>query len=345
MEALLRLARHHGGSFTARAANDLGYRSRELGELVEADLLVRLRRGVYAIAAEHRTLSVRDAHVLATRDAVERLGAGHAASHDSALLVHRLANDGLDLPEGRLDLDVSHVSRVGGTTSRRRNRIQTHRDALEAGDVVDRDGLATVRADLAVAQVMTCRPLAVGAVVASSWLASCRSDARRRGMVEAFDEPAHKAELTAVLDGLGRRPGGRTARSALEIADARCDSVGEVLVLLTCWLHAVPRPETQYWIALPDDRWAEVDFCWPDVRLVLEFDGKGKDEDERAPDGRIVRSGKQKLWAEKRREDDIRGLRYHVVRITWADLLPHNRERTAARIMREREVAARLYRR
>lgn len=338
MEALTRLARQHGGSFSAADADTLGYDGRVLSALVDQGTLVRLRRGIYTMADEHQVRSVRDAHVLATRQAVEGLGEGYAASHDSALLVHRIVTDALDLPDGRLDLDVSHVARVGGATSRRRNRIQVHREALDAADVVTVDGLATVRPELAAAQVMTCRPLAVGAVAASGWLASCRQDAHARGT--AYDEADAKATLTAVLDGLGRRPGVRTARHAVEIADGRCDSVAEVLVLLTCWQYGVPRPETQRTVDLLNGRWAEVDFLWPDVRMVLEFDGKGKYEDGLAPDGRVIRSGKQKLWAEKKREDALRELRYHVVRIDWQDVLPHRRERTAARIMRELAVAA-----
>ncbi|MFC6150696.1 MULTISPECIES: type IV toxin-antitoxin system AbiEi family antitoxin domain-containing protein [Mumia] len=344
MQGLERLARRTGGYVTTQAAEDLGYGTNELGDLVERALLVRVRRGAYAIARSYAALPPREAHLVTARHALAARGPGHAVTHDSAVLLHGLTKDALDLPDGRLDLDAVHLARTGGTTSRRSNRIHVHRDALLPTDVTTVDLLPTVRAELAVTQVMSSRPLAVGAVVASSWLAGQRHEARVRGMVEEFDEQASKAELAEALGRLGRRAGVRTARDALEVADAGCENAAEVLVLLTCWSYDLPRPLTQYPLDLPDRR-AEVDFLWPDVRMVLEFDGKGKYEDEVAQDGRVIRSGKQKLWAEKVREDAIRGLGYHVVRIGWDDVLPHNRERTAARIRRELAYAARLARR
>ena len=55
---------------------------------------------------------------------------------------------------------------------------------------------------------------------------------------------------------------------------------------------------------------ARVDFLVDGTRVVVEFDGKVK-----------YGSGDPcVLWAEKRREDQLRGLGYVVVRITWADL-------------------------
>ena len=37
-------------------------------------------------------------------------------------------------------------------------------------------------------------------------------------------------------------------------------------------------------------------------------------------DGRVKYATGDALWAEKQREDRIRGLGYEVVRLTWADL-------------------------
>lgn len=54
--------------------------------------------------------------------------------------------------------------------------------------------------------------------------------------------------------------------------------------------------------------WARSDFLWPAQRTIGEADGKGK---YRTPED---------LYAEKRREDQLRGLGFEVVRWGWADV-------------------------
>ncbi|WP_262850399.1 endonuclease domain-containing protein [Mumia quercus] len=228
------------------------------------------------------------------------------------------------------------MARVGGTTSRTRNGIVRHRDALRASDVVDVEGIPTVRPPLAVAQAATTSEIDTGAVLVSSWISQLMSDARRRGCLEWFSQDDAKAELREVLASLGSRPGSRTAADAVTIADGRCESPAEVRVLVLCWRFSLPRPETQYELALPEGRRAEVDFLWPEQRLVVEFDGRVK------YDGSGEQTGAS-VWAEKTRELKIRDLGYHVLRLTWADLAPENAERTAARLRRELVRAQRLY--
>jgi very-short-patch-repair endonuclease len=57
---------------------------------------------------------------------------------------------------------------------------------------------------------------------------------------------------------------------------------------------------------------ARVDFLVGD-RVVVEFDGRVKY-------GMDGRRAEDDLWAEKRREDELRALGYIVVRIVWAQL-------------------------
>ena len=60
----------------------------------------------------------------------------------------------------------------------------------------------------------------------------------------------------------------------------------------------------------------EVDFGWPELRTVGEFDGLWKY-------GRLLRPGEEPadvVVAEKLREDEIRDLDLRVVRWTWPDL-------------------------
>ncbi|WP_370620109.1 hypothetical protein [Mumia sp. Pv 4-285] len=155
--------------------------------------------------------------------------------------------------------------------------------------------------------------------------------------MEEFSQATAKAQLRDVLDAFGKRPGTRDAKDALAIADARCDSAAEVLVLVLCWRFDIPPPEPQYPVSLPGGRRAEVDFAWPAIRHVLEFDGAEKYLDD--PVGGMT--ARDKILAEKRRERDIRDLGYGMTRLTWADLQPASQVRTAARIKRDLARSAR----
>jgi len=60
----------------------------------------------------------------------------------------------------------------------------------------------------------------------------------------------------------------------------------------------------------------EVDFGWPELRTVGEFDGLVKY-------GRLLKPGQDPadvVVAEKLREDEIRDLDLRVIRWTWADI-------------------------
>ncbi|MGH1563661.1 type IV toxin-antitoxin system AbiEi family antitoxin domain-containing protein [Mumia sp. DW29H23] len=332
MERLEKVARRNRGYATRRQAKDLGYGSNDLARQVADGGWVKLRRGVYAPASTQAAASPREQQLVVIRSVLAALGPEYAASHDSALVVHGVMLDDLDT-------DVVHVARVGGTTSRRRNGIHRHRDALGAADVVVVDEIRVVRAPRATAQVMCTSSLDDAAIVAWAWLASRRSAALLGGMPEEFSQEAAKAELREVLVGFGKRPGTRDAKDAVEITDARCDSPAEVRVLVLCWRFDIPRPEPQYVIALPGGRHAEADFGWPSVRHVLEFDGAMKYEDDPAQ-GMTARD---KILAEKRREREIRDLGYGVTRLTWADLTEANQARTAARIKRDLARSARTF--
>ena len=58
-----------------------------------------------------------------------------------------------------------------------------------------------------------------------------------------------------------------------------------------------------------------VDWVWHGWRLIVEFDGKVKYA------GKFGQSGTDALFAEKKREDEIRELTgYRILRLTWEDL-------------------------
>ncbi|KHL19560.1 uncharacterized protein DUF559 [Mumia flava] len=326
----------NGGYVTRREAVDCGVSDAALQRAVDGGVLVHLHRGVYA-PVSWRRLSVAEQTVVRLRAVLAHVKPGHVGTHDSAIAVHGLATGAL-VPDG-LDLDRVHLAHRDGTTSRRTGALHYHRGPLEASEIVEIGGVPVTEPVRAVATTMTTLDLDDGTVLASGWLASRMADARRRGMVELYDQEADRSRLVAQLDTLAHWTGAPTARDAAAIADARCDSVGEVRVLVMLWRYGIERPEPQYEIAIGPDRHAEVDFCWPEARLVVEFDGKQKYEDEGDRGGP---SAATKVMNEKRREKAIEDLGFSVVRVTWIDLLPQNQERTAARI---RSELARAYRR
>jgi len=62
---------------------------------------------------------------------------------------------------------------------------------------------------------------------------------------------------------------------------------------------------------------ARVDFAWPELKVIVEFDGAEKYHRYRLPGETI----EQMVMREKRREDLIReATGWIVIRITWADL-------------------------
>jgi very-short-patch-repair endonuclease len=123
----------------------------------------------------------------------------------------------------------------------------------------------------------------------------------------------------AVLEDCSLFPGiGR----ALAVADAMSPAAESPLESLSRHRlrgFPLPEPELQVEIRRPDGTVvARVDFLFG-CRVIGEADGRGK-----------YRSADD-LWAEKRREDELRSLGYVVVRWSWDDmwLTPHQ---VAARI-------------
>lgn len=339
MHRLERQARWGAGYVTRRDVLDAGYSDAELARAVDEHTWTTVRRGVYAPADWYATLTARDKHLLLVRSVIAPLDPECVVTHDSAVVVHGLGDYGHGTYE--LDLDVAHVARLGGTTSRRTASVQHHRAPVDPAEVTTVNGMR-VRDDVsAVVETMTTLDLEPACVLASSWLAEQRQRAQRHHT--PFAEEDAKAVLLARLESSGPRPGGRVARDAITIADARCQSVAEVRFLVLCWEFGLPRPEPQAVFALAGGGRAEVDFFWTVEGLVVEVDGMLKYADPPVDEaGGRRTSAQDRVKAEKRRERALRDLGLHVVRVTWADLAPANRARTAEFVRRELERAARM---
>lgn len=103
------------------------------------------------------------------------------------------------------------------------------------------------------------------------------------------------------------------ARDVLMFGSPLAESPLESLTRLR--LHDAGFPEACLQVELIGYR---VDFYWPQFRLVLEADGRGKYTGD-------------ELWREKRRENDLRRAGYRVERVLWSDVT-RRWEETAARL-------------
>lgn len=96
-------------------------------------------------------------------------------------------------------------------------------------------------------------------------------------------------------------------RRALELADGRSESPMETRLRLQLINAGLPRPEVQSELRDSTQRFVgRADLYYPDVRLVIEFDGQNH---------------RERLGADLRRQNAIVNAGYHILRFTAADVL------------------------
>ncbi|WP_314415826.1 DUF559 domain-containing protein [Rothia mucilaginosa] len=181
-----------------------------------------------------------------------------------------------------------------------RGRIRRHRSALDSGEVTTIPGT----------------PIPVTTVTRT--LQDCARTMPFRNAVVLADSVMRQGLLTpdAVTDtlthltGCGRSNGSLVVRAM----DASSESAGESLTRCLLMEHELPSPVTQYPIVCEGQRY-RTDFAWPELRVILEFDGEqkyvdypGRDRQEAARDRALTRAG----WT--------------VIHLTWADIFQKERE-------------------
>jgi hypothetical protein len=140
-----------------------------------------------------------------------------------------------------------------------------------------------------------------------------RADARSGLM--AADAALHEAlidqaQLNEVTARAVRLAGIRRAREVLALGDALIESPLESLTHLALHDSGFPPPKLQRWINTSGGKRYRVDFLWPEYRLIVEADGRGKNSEA-------------ERWREKKRDIALERAGYRVVRVTWADVV-HN---------------------
>ena len=110
--------------------------------------------------------------------------------------------------------------------------------------------------------------------------------------------------------------------AVINFASALSGSAGESISRAKMHLFGFPAPELQKKFTLRDGSDAFTDFWFKELKLVGEFDGKGKYLRADWGGGASIQD---RVLAEKKREDDIRNQGARFVRWTWAEMM--NRER------------------
>lgn len=253
--------------------------------------LQRVRRGAYVAQVEPDPY---DAHRLLLASTLAQGHPGAVVSHGSAAVLH-----GLPVPPS--ELRRAHLTRNRPAGGQRRTWVQVHAYRLSGGDAVELDGQTVTSLARTVVDLACALPLRDAVAVGDA--------AVRRG--------ATSTELAAALGRIGPRHGIASARRALELFDGRSESYGESVSRVLLIEHARPPEDLQLDVLdLLGAFVGRVDFAWPSLGVIGEFDGRMKY-------GRGLKPGQdpaEALWREKLREDLLRDLGWQVVRWIWADL-------------------------
>jgi hypothetical protein len=264
--------------------------------------LVRLLVGVYIATEEWDALSSVGQHLARARAIAPRLRRGSVFSHVTAALIHGWPLVG-DAP------DRVHVIDPAVPVIQHRAGLVRHpsgpapRTAATAFDGVP----VTAPLDTATALIAT-GPPHVAAVAVDAGI--------RQGVLALED-------LRGVVP-LRPARGSVRAETVLSSLDARHESVGESFAAIRFVQLGLPSCEPQVEFRHRDGTVDRVDFWFPSLGVVVEFDGRQKYVDPSTLQGR---DPGDVLWAEKRREDRLRTLPEvtAVVRVTWWHLVEPDR--------------------
>lgn len=303
---LAQTARQQHGLITTAQILRLGVDKRELGRLVRAGSLVRVRRGVLTTRQEWEAadeyvgrplLQVRAAHL--------RMGVAHRFSHDSAALLH-----GLPLPDARTSL--VHVTRLDVDGDRCKGGVKHHCASTDVSEHTEIDGLPALSRARTALDLAREHGLVAGVAACDAAL--------------ALDTP--RSELEAAAQRMASWPMITTVRQAIDLSDPGAESYLESWVRVLVARLGRGRPETQFGLRVGGRSY----FC--DLRIgrhVIECDGQVK---LRAVSvGGLAEDPERALREEKRRQDLLSGLKIGFSRVTYAEC--HEPDQLLSRLERE----------
>lgn len=283
-----------------------GHSDRTIAQLVATGELYRVRYGTYVSGAAWRSSDEAARHSIRIRAVVKRAQSDMVASHVSALV-------DWEVPLWDLSPDVVHVTRTDERAGRREAGVVQHLGKLREEDVVERNGIRLTSPARTAMDCACLQDLEHAVTIVGDFL---------------HRELTTKDELRAMAMFMMKWPGSLQHQLVIDLADGRCESVGEHRSLYMCWAQGLPRPEPQHKVYDESGRLlGRLDFAWPELKVWLEFDGRVKYQ-QLLKDGDDVT---KVVLREKKREETIARLTgWRCIRITWADL--YRPEVTAASI-------------
>ncbi|WP_077490540.1 type IV toxin-antitoxin system AbiEi family antitoxin domain-containing protein [Sinomonas mesophila] len=270
-----------------------GIDHRVLTEAVRRKELVRLRRGVYVRRAYWLTLAPWDQERL-------RIEAHWLSTQGGAVYSHATAARILGCRTWGTDASVHVTVPYSGSKTSHGADVRAHSLYIPDEDIVP------VR-------------LGPGRMARSTSLERSVADvARILDPERAAIIGDHALRLGASLDGIraaaersGAARGARRIENLLGLLDGLSESPGETRTRFALAAAGLPTPVLQHRIETSEGQY-RADFAWPDLLVVLEFDGDAKYFD--------YRPTQEVLLAERRRELALVAEGWTVARVRWADL-------------------------
>jgi hypothetical protein len=271
-----------------------GWTDDELRRLRRRGELTAITGGAYVESSDPRLRRREARHALLVAAAVPRVAPDSVISHVSAAVQH-------GLPIWDIPLDRVHTSRPRRSGGLRTGRLHVHTAPLAPEDVTE-----------------------VGGIVVTSVVRTLLDLARTVGFEQAVvvaDAALHRHQCTrddlrAGLERLARWRGAPAARRVVAFADPGAESPGESRSRVAMARLGLPAPVLQWQVRRGGVLLGEVDFGWPELGKVGEFDGFAKY-------GRLLLPGQvpaDVVFAEKVREDAIRAEDLGMTRWTWGEI-------------------------
>jgi very-short-patch-repair endonuclease len=266
------LARRQHGVIRRNQLAALGLGDRAIDNRLRAGHLHRVYQGVYAVG--HTNLT-REAHFLS---AVFAYGSQAVLSHRSAAVLWKLR------PAKGPRVDVTVPS--GGTRARR-GAVIVHRSPIPSGHRTVRERIPVTTPIRTLIDLADCSP--------------------RRELERAIDEALYLGwELSSLQPLPGRRGAGMLAAVLDEhrAGTTRTRSEFEELLLDLCREYDLPLP-----LVNQAAEGYEVDFVWPEARLIVEADGWSAHRSRAA------------FERDRLRDAALGTAGWRVIRITWRRLM------------------------